>query len=30
VGVERVMLGHYDVDDMAALKLIAQEVLPWT
>jgi alkanesulfonate monooxygenase SsuD/methylene tetrahydromethanopterin reductase-like flavin-dependent oxidoreductase (luciferase family) len=30
VGVERVMLGHYDVDDTSALELIAREVLPWT
>jgi alkanesulfonate monooxygenase SsuD/methylene tetrahydromethanopterin reductase-like flavin-dependent oxidoreductase (luciferase family) len=28
-GVQRAMLGHYDVDDTSALELIAQEVLPW-
>jgi alkanesulfonate monooxygenase SsuD/methylene tetrahydromethanopterin reductase-like flavin-dependent oxidoreductase (luciferase family) len=30
LGVDRVMLGHYDLDDTAALHLIAREVLPWT
>jgi alkanesulfonate monooxygenase SsuD/methylene tetrahydromethanopterin reductase-like flavin-dependent oxidoreductase (luciferase family) len=30
VGVQRAMLGHYDVDDTATLELLAQEVLPWT
>jgi alkanesulfonate monooxygenase SsuD/methylene tetrahydromethanopterin reductase-like flavin-dependent oxidoreductase (luciferase family) len=30
VGVQRAMLGHYDPDDVDALRLIAEEVLPWT
>jgi alkanesulfonate monooxygenase SsuD/methylene tetrahydromethanopterin reductase-like flavin-dependent oxidoreductase (luciferase family) len=28
-GIERAMLGHYDLDDTSAVELIAHEVLPW-
>jgi len=29
VGIDRAMLGYYDVDDTAGLELIAHEVRPW-